>query len=186
MRPLARARVGRYVRSCGAPDSIFMTASGSLFSNSFSALLRRGLLLACATLVLLPAVGHAASTVVSLEFDDGWADQYANARAQLKSHGMHGTFFINSGSVGTTDYMTWQQITDLATDGNEIGGHTIDHPHLKTLSSSEQVHQICDDRTALRNRGFAVTNFAYPYGEYDATVKANAKSCGYSTARDVQ
>ena len=42
-----------------------------------------------------------AETVVSLTFDDGIATQYNLARPLLASHGMHGTFFINSGNVGT-------------------------------------------------------------------------------------
>ena len=41
---------------------------------------------------------------------------------------MHGTFYLNSGRLGTNSYyMTWDQIADLAADGNEIGGHTVDH-----------------------------------------------------------
>ena len=27
--------------------------------------------------------------------------------------------------------MTWQQLTALNNDGNEIGGHTVDHVNLK-------------------------------------------------------
>ena len=41
----------------------------------------------------------AGQTVVSLTFDDGTATQYL-ARAQLASHGMHGTFYVNSSQAG--------------------------------------------------------------------------------------
>ena len=52
------------------------------------------------TLTLLgPTVGRAsAATAVSLTFDDGRQTQYA-ARAPLSAHGMHGTFYVNSGVV---------------------------------------------------------------------------------------
>ena len=102
-------------------------------------------------------------TIVSLTFDDGRQTQYS-ARGPLAAHGLHGTFFINSGDVAsTTDgfYMTWAQIHDLAADGNEIGGHSLTHPHLTSLSTDAARHEVCDDRTNLLNQGFApVQSFA--------------------------
>src|SRR5262249_56513606 len=69
---------------------------------------------------------HAATTntVVSLTFDDGSASQYSTM-SMLSAHGMNGTYYINSGLVGSSGYyMTWPQLHDLANAGNEIGGHT--------------------------------------------------------------
>jgi peptidoglycan/xylan/chitin deacetylase (PgdA/CDA1 family) len=96
---------------------------------------RRWLLPAVGMLVVLPliAVGmiragsaHSANapTVVSIEFDDGYSDQY-QALSMLSAHNMHATFFINSGSPGQQNYMTWSQLHDLTSAGNEIGGHTV-------------------------------------------------------------
>jgi peptidoglycan/xylan/chitin deacetylase (PgdA/CDA1 family) len=51
-------------------------------------------------------------TVVSLTFDDGRQNQYA-AREPLRAHGMHGTFYVNSGLMGSTTgdwHMTWDQL----------------------------------------------------------------------------
>ncbi len=144
------------------------------------------LLLVCLA-VLGPAVGRAsAATVVSLTFDDGRQTQYA-ARAPLAAHGMHGTFYVNSGLVGssTSDWhMTWAQLHDLAGDRNEITGHTLTHAHLTSLSAADQQREICDDRTNLLNQGFSpVISFAYPYAEYDATTKSIVAQCGYWSAR---
>ncbi len=125
----------------------------------------------------------AAQTIVSLGFDDGYSSQYDAARPMLAAHGMHATFFIISGSVGESGYMTWSQLDGLAADGNEIGGHTLDHPDLTTLSSTEARRQICDDRTQLQAHGFQVTDFAYPYGAFNAAVEKLARDCGYSSAR---
>ncbi len=142
------------------------------------------------TLTLLgPTVGRAsAETAVSLTFDDGRQTQYA-ARAPLSAHGMHGTFYVNSGVVGATTsdwHMTWGQLRDLAADGNEITGHSLTHPHLTQLSSADLQREICQDRTNLLNQGFSpVANFAYPYGEYNSTVSAMVQQCGYSSARRV-
>src|SRR5258706_3523904 len=75
-----------------------------------------------------PTGARAASqTVVSLTFDDGRATAYT-ARSILTSHNMHATFYLNSPRLGSSSfYMTWQQVNDLYSDGNEIGGPTAHH-----------------------------------------------------------
>src|SRR5438094_491664 len=69
-------------------------------------------LLGVFAVLALASTGQArAETVVSLTFDDGIATQYNLAGPLLASHGMHGTFFINSGNVGTDPYfMSWSDI----------------------------------------------------------------------------
>src|SRR5467141_2847567 len=92
---------------------------------------RLGVSLAALAALLCAFGGTAyAQTVVSLTFDDGAVSQYLNARPALADHGFHATFFINSGFVnprsdGTTNpyYMSWAQLTQLAAEGHEIGGH---------------------------------------------------------------
>ena len=124
--------------------------------------------------------------MVSLTFDDGRQTQYA-AREPLNAHGMRGTFYVNSGLVGATisDYhMTWNQLHELAADGNEVGGHSLTHPHLTRISAADLRREICDDRTKLLEQGFSpVASFAYPFMEEDATVESMVKKCGYSSAR---
>ena len=94
------------------------------------------------------AAGAAANTVVSIQFDDGYASQY-QTRAMLSAHGMHATYYINSGTRPPEfGNMSWAQLHDLANDGNEIGGHTIDHADLPTLSTSAATAEVCNDRTA--------------------------------------
>lgn len=158
-----------------------------------------GLLLACSALLapagtalagLQPAqapAGPAEShppVVVSLTFDDANADQY-QTRALLADHAMHATFFVNSGRLGLSGYMTQAQLAGLQSDGNEIGGHTVSHADLPTLDADEQKRQVCNDRVALLNQGFTVGNFAYPYGDANLTTKQIVASCGYNSARGV-
>jgi peptidoglycan/xylan/chitin deacetylase (PgdA/CDA1 family) len=124
------------------------------------------------------------ATVVSIQFDDGYADQYV-ALAALGAHGMRGTFYINSGRVGETDRMTWAQLQDLAAAGNEIAGHTISHANIKKLKTGPARHEVCDDRVALMAQGFQVTSFAYPFGSFDAGAKQVVQDCGYNSGRGV-
>jgi peptidoglycan/xylan/chitin deacetylase (PgdA/CDA1 family) len=148
----------------------------------------RTAVVAIAVLAASAASANAAQTVVSLTFDDGIATQYTDARPALASHGMKGTFYINSGNLGANDYyMTWANVATIAADGSEIAGHTLNHKRLTSLTATEQRRQICDDRTALQNRGYTVTDFAYPYGagEGNSTTRSIVKDCGYTSARKV-
>jgi peptidoglycan/xylan/chitin deacetylase (PgdA/CDA1 family) len=124
------------------------------------------------------------STNVTLEFDDGAADQ-ALAQPILASHGMKATFFVNSGRIGLPNYLSEAQISSLEADGNEIAGHTVSHADLPTLDVEEQKRQVCNDRVALLNKGFSVTSFAYPYGDYNSSTESVVSGCGYNSARTV-
>lgn len=88
------------------------------------------------------------STVVTLTFDDGDADQMTAARV-LRRHGLAATFYIITGAVGTPGYVTRSDLHQLAADGNEIGGHTVSHLRLTALSTAEARRQVCESRSIL-------------------------------------
>jgi Polysaccharide deacetylase len=118
---------------------------------------------------------------VSLTFDDSNADQLP-AEQKIHSLGLDGTFYTVSGWVNQPGYLTLAQVQQIAADGNEIAGHTIEHPDLPTLALAEQEREICNDRVNLINWGFQPTDFAYPFADSD-TNEAYAKACGYNSAR---
>ncbi len=132
-----------------------------------------------------PGIAQAAPTVVTISFDDGLGDQH-QVLPWFQQYGMHATFYVNSAELGTSGYyMTMSQVHDLAAAGNEIGGHTLHHPDLTTQTTAQATTEICDDRTALVNQGFTVTDFAYPYGHTNAAIEQIAHNCGYDSARGV-
>lgn len=121
-------------------------------------------------------------TVVSLTFDDGNSDQMGAAEVMAK-YGLKGTFYIISGSVGSSGYVTRADLDTLAAQGNEIGGHTVSHPDLTTLSPDEAKKQICFGRETLMDWGFPVRSFAYPYAASSPAVEKIVAECGYNSAR---
>jgi len=131
-----------------------------------------------------PAPINFTNTTVSLTFDDGAADNYA-VRPILSERGLHATFYIVSGFTGTEGYMTAGQLRDLFEDGNEIGGHTLNHTKLTEVRGADLEREICQDRQNLLDHGFEVTSFAYPFGHYDEVSKQVVKDCGYANARAV-
>lgn len=125
-------------------------------------------------------------TVVSLTFDDGFLSQL-RAQSILRRYGDHATFYINSARLDTARRLTADQVRLLAAEGNEIGGHTLDHVNLPTLERAARVKQICDDRIALVHLlgSDAVSSFAYPYGALTPAVERDVAVCGYNSARTV-
>jgi peptidoglycan/xylan/chitin deacetylase (PgdA/CDA1 family) len=71
--------------------------------------------------------GRAAA--ISLTFDDAMQSQIDNAAPVLAKHHLRGTFFVITGPSST-----WRGRADdwrrLATEGNEIASHTVNHPCL--------------------------------------------------------
>ena len=127
---------------------------------------------------------HGGPTVVSLTFDDGWADQYTNARSILDAHGMRATFYVSSNRISTLGgFLTWAQLGALHADGHEIGGHTLDHVDITKVSEEEARRQVGEDRATLLERGFDVQSFAYPDGEYNAIARSIVHECGYASGR---
>jgi len=131
-----------------------------------------------------PARAASPSAVISLTFDDGVEDQYTNALPILQQYGMHGTFYIISGYVGVNSaYMTLPQVQAIYNAGNEIAGHTVLHPYLTQLTTDEATREICQGRNTLLNWGFPVTNFAYPYSDYNSAVEGIVQQCGFNSGR---
>ena len=111
----------------------------------------------------------AGGTYVSLRFDDGWKSQL-NAARLLSKYNIPGSIYLISDSMGQDGYMTWDDVR-TASKVMEIGGHTSSHSDLRNLSSMRDYEaEIGADYRALADRGFAVTTFVYPYGNYSPTA----------------
>lgn len=141
------------------------TDNFSLAANTVSATFNRGL--------------------VSLTFDDGWASQATSGTPILNQFGDKATYYIITGSVGDTadGYMTLNQVKTLYRAGNEIGSHSVTHPDLTTLTLKKLDNELSQSKTYLQNKlGALITDFAYPYGAYNAQTTKEVKKY-YSSAR---
>ncbi|WP_432677981.1 polysaccharide deacetylase family protein [Rhodococcus pyridinivorans] len=131
-----------------------------------------------------PLVGTPGIPVVSITFDDGFADQVRAARL-LSQHGLQGTFYVNSGTIGKPGYLTPDDLVEMGNSGHEIGGHTVNHAMIETLPIEEAQREICVDRSTLLAWGFPVRSFAYPFGAATEPLEAAVAACGYNSARDL-
>ncbi|MDP8299894.1 MAG: polysaccharide deacetylase family protein [Candidatus Tantalella remota] len=79
--------------------------------------------------------------IITLAFDDGYADIYAHCAGPLADKGITATFAVPSRHVGGTlenrPVMSEQELLSLRNTGHEIASHTYDHSNLLELLDSE-------------------------------------------------
>ncbi|NOT86156.1 MAG: polysaccharide deacetylase family protein [Methylococcaceae bacterium] len=112
--------------------------------------------------------------LVSVTYDDGDANQYANAYPLHLTRGVPATFYIISGELNNLPtYMTAAQILDLHAHGMEIGSHSATHSDTTTLSSANLVNEMSQSQSTLQSTiGALVTDFSAPYGAYNQNTIA--------------
>lgn len=97
-----------------------------------------------------------AKTCLSLSFDDNNLSHNKIARI-LDVHGFKGTFVVIAGS------MFKDSIKELIRNGHEIGSHTVTHPDLTTLDSSQIEYQLTYSKEIIEKTfGIHCVTFAEP------------------------
>lgn len=129
---------------------------------------------------------RAQGAVVSITFDDGWSDHARYAAPAMRPYGWPGTAYVVPYLVGTTGYMTEDELWALADEGWEIGGH--DHPSLEGRVDPELGGIVRGVRafveTYRRDADLPVT-FAYPQGYFDGHAVVPAVGEGFDAARTI-
>ncbi len=101
--------------------------------------------------------------MLSFRFDDAYASQLDATRI-LENKGMHASIYCITGFVGTTGYMSWEDIRMLADKGHEIGSHTVTHPACGMLCPTKLIQELHDSKATLEKHTILVASFAWPYG----------------------
>ncbi|HHV14018.1 MAG TPA: polysaccharide deacetylase family protein, partial [Clostridiales bacterium] len=106
--------------------------------------------------------------MVVIAFDDGYTSDYTNAYRLGAPRNIPTTSYINTGGVGHTGRLTWDQIREMRAAGYGIECHT--HDHINLAESTEEV--IRSDLQAVNaafvGAGLATPeHIAYPGGAID-------------------
>jgi peptidoglycan/xylan/chitin deacetylase (PgdA/CDA1 family) len=131
-------------------------------------------------IITAPSVAYAD---VAVTFDDGYQTQYDVARPELLHDHIPATFYIISGQLGPEHaHVTADEVRQLSVDGFNIGSHTVDHPHLTMLASTQVGWEFAQSKATLEAiTGLPVTDFAFPYGDTTPWITASClsvyKSC---------
>jgi peptidoglycan/xylan/chitin deacetylase (PgdA/CDA1 family) len=112
---------------------------------------------------------------IILTFDDGYRDNYDNAFPLLRQYGFPATFFVLTEvtSQGVPDYMTWDQLREMAAAGMDIECHSRVHDDLPKISYDRLVWQVLGCREMIEAElGQRPRFVAYPSGQFNEEVAA--------------
>ncbi len=121
---------------------------------------------------------------VILTFDDGYQDFYTDVFPLLKKYNVAATQYVISGVLDTPNYMTTEQVREVAQSGLvEIGAHTVHHKNLPSLSLEEARVEIEKSREELEKIfEMNIVSFAYPYGGFNDKLAELVKKAGFTSA----
>ena len=126
---------------------------------------------------------------VTFSFDDGEKNDIRLCEL-FNKYGLKGTFNLNSGLMTKepsekSSKVALSQIPQVY-KGHEVAVHTVHHPFLEKMTSTEIAVEILDDRRTLEEyTGYVVRGMAYPFGTYNDDVIRIAKDLGIKYSRGV-
>lgn len=134
---------------------------------------------------------------IIITVDDGYRDNYELLLPLLQKYNFKAVVYAVTGETfnrwdvevvdnpeKSVPLMSAVQLKALSDSGLvEVGGHTVSHPHLNTLSPTKQTEEIQVNKKALESLlGKPLTSFAYPYGSLDNHSKEIVEKLGYRFA----
>lgn len=107
---------------------------------------------------------------IVITMDDGYVDAYENGLPLLQEQGYTASFFVITDFVNEArpEYMSWDQLREMANAGMEVGCHSRNHPDLRGRTVDYLVWQALGCRESIElELGFHPRFISYPAGWYD-------------------
>ncbi|MBI3649761.1 MAG: polysaccharide deacetylase family protein [Acidobacteria bacterium] len=143
---------------------------------------------------------------VVITFDDGYRDNFTEARPALQDAGLTATFFVATGFIATErefphderarqrgdiitkqfPKLTWEDLRQMEAEGFEIGSHTINHTNMGSADTATIEREVAESLIMLnRELGEQPRAFSFPWGKpqdlSDYALEV-AKRAGYYAA----
>jgi len=129
---------------------------------------------------------------LAITFDDGYESIYYQAFPVMQRYGFSSTVFVVTGFVGKENrwdvnllgrrfkHLSWGQMRKMASFGHSFQSHTVNHPDLTKLTSSQLRYELSHSREVLQEgMGEAVEFLAYPFGKGNPFIDEVAGEVGY-------
>lgn len=125
---------------------------------------------------------------VAITFDDAYRSVWETALPELTRRHYPFTVFVNTGAIGGNDFMSWDQLHELARNpAVEIANHSANHQHLprrpdESMETWQQRIKVSldDAQTSLEKQlGTHTPMLAYPYGEFGDNLEKAVASRGW-------
>jgi peptidoglycan/xylan/chitin deacetylase (PgdA/CDA1 family) len=128
------------------------------------------------------ALDFPANPSVAITFDDGCETDLLAAAPILNELGFRATFYVITGFLGRTGYLSPTQARELADLGFEIGCHSMTHAYLSDLDGAGLQREIVEAKIQLEQiLGRPVLHFSCPGGRFNQRVIETARAAGYRT-----
>lgn len=117
---------------------------------------------------------------VVITIDDAYKSVYTHAYPAFKQAGFPFTVFLSSREVGGKNFLSWDQVSEMAKNGVDFQAHTHSHPKLQKLPTAEVIKEIKTNVALItKHTGTKPRLFAYPYGEASTDVINTVKNMGF-------
>lgn len=132
---------------------------------------------------------------VGLSFDDAYLSVWKYAVPELLRRNLPFTVFVPTGCLGqrpswihSSHHPFWhervmspQQLQELSRiPGVTLGSHTVSHPRLTQLSSTELERELRDSKLALEDlTGRHIKLLSFPHGDWNPQIVERAHALGY-------
>ena len=113
------------------------------------------------------------SSWVHFCIDDSYKSFYQNGLPLFKKYKIPFTLYVYVEATQRhyKDFMSWKEIKEAMKYGS-IGVHSFGHKHMTKMTPKQMREDTQKALTLLeKNLGFRPKTYAYPYGEYDQTLK---------------
>ena len=132
---------------------------------------------------------------IAITIDDGFTCAHEFMLPLLQQLRLQSTLFLVADLLGKQNewdhpagyipasLMSVFQVREWLASGQQIGSHTLTHPHLTSLPPQKLREEIVASKKKLEDTfGVAVRHFCYPYGEWNEQIADVVESAGYLTA----
>ena len=130
--------------------------------------------------------GELGSRDVVVTFDDALRSFHLVAWPVLVRRSILPTLFVVSEFAARTDardtLMNWDDVHEVAASGVTIGCHAASHVPLDEIPPEQMRSEITRSHAAFAEQGLPTTTLAYPFGRYNADVKAATQAAGFEAA----
>jgi peptidoglycan/xylan/chitin deacetylase (PgdA/CDA1 family) len=127
---------------------------------------------------------HKNQKKILLTIDDAFKSFYDQAWPILEKNEIPFLLFVNTREIGSSGYMTWEQIKEISKKKFvHIGNHSYSHDYLIDKTDEEITNDISLAIEDFKNNlGYNSPFFSYPFGEYSNSFKNIIKNYGFKYA----
>ncbi len=175
------------------------------FGELIEQLKRRYEFIAYSAAVERVRTGNIDRNYATVTFDDGLKN-HKDAAKLMRDHNVLGCFFITPAvtnldpnkipaycrdvlRIHSTEFMNWDDLSQLLSWGHEVGSHTVTHPNMSTITLEQAKYELNASREILTARLGQVKHFAWPLGKFShfsPQVALAVREAGYESCASAE